>query len=172
MQRSVEKFGISDKRGRKRTSNDPYIAEAGLKEPAVCQKCRALYRHKRWQLDPNAVEQLETSPEVQWVICPGCQKVAEHYLEGVVTLRGDYLWDHEEEIRRILHNETERVTAKNPLARIVRMDVTDGELVIETTEQKLAEHLGRTLNRAHRGDLQVDWSGSPRICRVHWERWD
>ena len=87
MQRGVEKFGISDKRGRKRTSTDPYIPVAGLKEPAICQKCRALYRHKRWQLDPHLVEKLETSAEVQWVTCPGCQKVAEHYLEGVVTLR-------------------------------------------------------------------------------------
>lgn len=171
MQRNVEKFGISDKRGRSLTSSDPYLPEGGLKEPAVCQSCQAIYQHKRWQLDPAAASALANLPDVQWVTCPGCQKAAEHYPEGIVTLRGSYLWEHEEEIRNILKNEADRVLAKNPIARIMRMTAEDDALVIETTEQKLAEHLGRTLNRAHRGELMVDWSGSPRVCRVSWERW-
>lgn len=171
MQRQVEKFGISDKRGRTRTSDDPYVPESGLKEPAVCRTCHAVYRHKRWQVEPEAVERLEQSPDTQWVSCPACQKIAEHYPQGVVTLQGDYLWSHEAEIRNILTNEAERVLAKNPVARIMQMSKEDGRLVIETTEQKLAEQLGRTLNRAHQGDLQVVWSKSPRICRVSWERW-
>ncbi len=171
MQRNVEKFGISDKRGRKRTSDDPYLPEGGLKEPAACQGCQAFYRQKRWHLDPEEAAKLRDDPGVQWVTCPACQKTAEHYPEGIVTLRGDYLWRHENEIRNILANEAERVLAKNPIARIMRM-ATEGEsLVIETTEQKLAEHLGRSLNRAHHGELQINWSGPPRICRVNWERW-
>ncbi|MDT8441379.1 MAG: BCAM0308 family protein [Desulfuromonadales bacterium] len=171
MQRNVGKFGISDKRGRKRTSDDPYLPETGLREPSVCQSCHALYRQKRWQLDPQEVKRLETSSEVYWVTCPGCQKAAENYPEGILTLRGDYLWNHEQEIRNILTNETERVTARNPVARIMQVTAVEDALVIETTEQKLAEHLGRALSRAHSGDLQVEWSGAPRICRVNWERW-
>lgn len=171
MKRNVEKFGISDKRGRQRTSNDPYVPESGMKEPSLCQKCHAVYRHKRWQLEPEAVAGMQNDPEVQWVTCPACQKTAEHYAEGFVTLRGDYLWQHEDEIRNILNNEAERVVAKNPVSRIMQMETVGESVVIETTEQKLAEHLGRTLSRAHKGDLQVSWSGSPRICRVIWERW-
>lgn len=105
-------------------------------------------------------------------VSPGGQTVAECFPEGVVTLRGDYLWKHEKEIRRILHNEVERVMAQNPLAKVVRMINEDDALIIETTEQKLAEQLGCTLNRAHRGELLVEWSGSPKICRVSWERWN
>jgi NMD protein affecting ribosome stability and mRNA decay len=171
MQRKVEKFGISDKRGRTRTSDDPYLSESGLKEPAICQGCKAIYRNKRWLLDPVEAKIMQDDPKVQWVTCPACQKIAEHYPEGIVTLRGDYLWSHEEEIRNILSNEADRVMAKNPIARIMHMETSGESLVIETTEQKLAEHLGRTLNRAHSGDLQVAWSGSPRVCRVTWERW-
>lgn len=171
MQRKVEKFGISDKRGRKRTSDDPYAPEGGWKEPAVCQSCQAVYRQKSWHLEPDRVAAMQQDPAVQWVTCPACLKIAEHYPEGIVTLRGDYLWRHEAEIRNILSNEAARVMAKNPIARIMQMASTGESLVIETTEQKLAEHLGRTLNRAHNGDLQVTWSGSPRVCRVNWERW-
>ncbi len=171
MQRNVEKFGISDKRGRTRTSDDPYLPESGLKEPAICQGCQAIYRSKRWQFEPNVAKEMQDDPKVQWVTCPACLKIAEHYPEGIVTLRGDYLWRHEEEIRNILSNEAERVMAKNPIARIMHMETSGESLVIETTEKKLAEHLGRTLNRAHSGDLQVEWSDSPRVCRVNWERW-
>ena len=171
MQRDVQKFGISDKRGRTRTSTDPYLPEAGLKEPAVCQSCQAIYRQKRWQLDPVMVKELSSDPAVHWVTCPACQKIAEAYPEGILTLRGSYLWSHEQEIHNILINTAQRFTSRNPLERIMRMQRTDDALVIETTDNKLAEQLGRSLQKAHSGELQIDWQGAPVVCRVQWERW-
>jgi NMD protein affecting ribosome stability and mRNA decay len=164
------KFGISDKRGRVKTSADPYILEEGFKEPALCESCHALYRNKRWYLDPEEFAAVRGDPSVHQVVCPACQKIAEHYPEGVVTLRGAYLWDHEEEIRNILHNEEDKARAKNPLERIIRMDREGDELVIETTEEKLAEHLGRILHRAHHGALNIAWDQDHDLCRVTWER--
>lgn len=171
MQRNVEKFGISDKRGRSQTSHDPYLPESGRKEPAVCKECHAIYRQKSWHILPEEAALLINDPETLLVKCPACLKIAEHYPEGIVTLRGDYLWKHEGEIRNILSNEAQKVMAKNPASRIIQMVKSKETLIIETTEQKLAEHLGRSLNRAHSGDLDVQWSRSPRICRVNWERW-
>jgi hypothetical protein len=60
--------------------------------------------------------------------------------------------------------------AKNPLERIMRMEREGDNLVIETTEEKLAEHLGRALNKAHQGELKIDWSDEHSLCRVTWER--
>lgn len=171
MQRNVDKFGFSDKRGRARTSTDPYLPEAGLKEPAVCQSCQAIYQQKRWQLDPLLATKLADDPATHWVTCPACQKIAEHYPEGILTLRGSYLWDHEQEIHNILVNAANRFTARNPLERIIRMQRTGEALIIETTANKLAEQLGRSLQKAHSGELQIDWQGAPVICRVQWERW-
>ena len=172
MQRNVDKFGFSDKRGRTRTSSDPYQSEAGLKEPAVCQTCQAIYRQKRWQLDPAEATHLAADPNVTWVTCPACQKVAERYPEGILTLRGSYLWNHEAEIRNILDNTVARFSARNPLERIIRMERTEDALVIETTDNKLAEQLGRSLQKSHSGELQIDWQGTPVVCRVQWERWN
>jgi hypothetical protein len=62
--------------------------------------------------------------------------------------------------------------AKNPLERIISMERTEDELRIETTEEKLAEHLGRALNKAHQGELTVTWSDDHAICRVTWQRED
>jgi len=171
MQRNVDKFGFSDKRGRTRTSIDPYMPDAGLKEPALCQTCQAIYRQKRWQLDPELASRLADDPAIQWVNCPACQKVAERYPEGILTLRGNYLWNHEAEIRNILDNAVTRFSTRNPLERIIRVQRSEDALVIETTDTKLAEQLGRLLQKAHSGDLQIDWQGSPRVCRVQWERW-
>ena len=171
MQRNVDKFGFSDKRGRTLTSPDPYLPEAGLKEPALCQSCQAVYRNKRWQLDVATAGQLAHDPAAHWVTCPACQKVAERYPEGILTLRGSYLWNHEAEIRNILDNAVARLSSRNPLERIIRMQRTDDALVIETTDNKLAEQLGRSLQKAHSGELQIDWQGAPVVCRVQWERW-
>jgi len=164
------KFGISDKRGRAKTSSDPYIPEEGLKEPALCESCRSVYRNKRWHRDDKAYAELQKSSDAHRITCPACQKIAEGYPEGVVTLRGGYLWEHEEEIRNLLHNEEEKALVKNPLARIIRI-VREGEnLRIETTEEKLAEHLGRSLNKAHQGALGISWDSDHDVCRVTWER--
>lgn len=163
-------FGISDKRGRASTTPDPYAADQALKEPAVCTDCHAMYRNKRWMTDPVAYSLAVNDRQTRKVTCPACRKTADGYAEGIVTLAGEYLVEHEEEIRNILKNEEERIRARNPLERIMRMETTGDELRIETTEQKLAEHLGRTLHRAHQGELQVNWSGDHAVCRVHWER--
>lgn len=170
MQKDVEKFGISDKRGRTRTSVDPYLPQEGMKEPALCTGCRALYRNKRWELDPQAVAAALAGGELTEVTCPACQKIAEGYPEGVVTLSGDYLWDHEAEIRNLLNNEEEKARGRNPLGRIMRMTRDERSLVIETTDQKLAEHLGRAVHKAHQGELRVNRGGDQGASRVYWER--
>lgn len=170
MQRNVQKFGFSDKRGRTTTSTDPYLPDAGSKEPALCQSCRAVYRQKRWQLDPLLADKLARDPAAHWVNCPACLKVAEHYPEGILTLCGSYLWNHEKEIRQLLDNALARCASRNPLERVIRMQRSGDAMIIETTHSKLAEQLGRTLRKSHSGELQIDWQGAPVVCRVQWER--
>jgi hypothetical protein len=71
----------------------------------------------------------------------------------------------------MLNNEAERVMVRNPIVRIMRIEKSGANLVIETTEQKLAEYRGRILHHAHNGDPQVASSGSPGVCRLNRERW-
>lgn len=170
MGKDVRKFGISDKRGRQPTRLDPFFPQGTLKEPALCMTCKTVYRNNHWQLDPEQYEQLKTSSATHWISCPACQKIAAGYPEGIVTLRGSYLWQHESEIRQILKNEERRAREKNPFERIIRRLREGDKLVIETTERKLAERLGRVLHKSHQGTLDISWSGDPDVCRVTWER--
>lgn len=170
MQKNVEKFGISDKRGRIRTSVDPFVSDEGIQEPALCESCKSYFHHKRWMNDPETYSQLKSDPNAHWLICPACKKIAEGYAEGILTLCGSYLWEHEDEILRLLKNEEAKASGRNPQERIIRMARQVDDLVVETTEQRLAEHLGRVLHRAHQGDLKIHWGAGPEICRVNWER--
>lgn len=170
MQKESGKFGISDKRGRLASSSDPYVGGMGLPEPAICTGCKAIYRHKRWTFDAEEYRKLSADAKVDRHVCPACRKIADGYAEGYVTLQGSYLWKHEEEICNMLRNEEGKAMAKNPLERIMRMEREGDALLIETTEEKLAEHLGRALNKAHQGDIKVTWTDDHAICRVTWQR--
>jgi hypothetical protein len=170
MKRDVRKYGINSKRGRLQTSLDPFMSDEKPKEPSLCTNCKTVYLHQQWTLDPEAYRKLEANPNANWITCPACQKIAAGYPEGVLTLSGSYLWKHEDEIQRILKNEEQKAQAKNPFERVIRSLREKDKLVIETTDKKLAEHLGRVLHKAHKGELHISWTGVPDICRVHWER--
>jgi NMD protein affecting ribosome stability and mRNA decay len=167
--RKDPKISNSDKRGRVKTSTDPYIEEAGMPEPSRCDSCGAVYLNKRWYIDADAASLREQKID-RTVTCPGCRKVHDRYAEGYVELSGAYLWQHEEEIRNIIKNEEQKARVKNPLEKIISMERQGDGLMIETTEEKLAEHLGRAINKAHQGELKVTWADDHAICRVAWNR--
>ena len=170
MQRDVRKFGISDKRGRSETTPDPYLSQKGLREPVCCSGCHAIYQAKHWVSDPQTYATIAGHPQTSRTLCPACRKASERYAQGIVTLRGDYLWEHEEEIRNILHNIEIRAAEKSPQQRIVRIERQPDAMVVETSVEKLAEQLGRAVRKAHQGELQIHWSDGHDLCRVEWER--
>jgi hypothetical protein len=43
-------------------------------------------------------------------------------------------------------------------------------LVVETTTEKLAQHLGRAVYRAYKGELDFRWSEMNKFVRVYWSR--
>jgi hypothetical protein len=170
MKKDVRKYGTSNKRGRQPTSLDPFMSQASPKEPSLCISCKTVYQQKHWSLDPIAYQRLEKDSKTNRISCPACQKIAGRYPEGILTLSGSYLWEHEAEIQQILKNEEQKAMAKNPFERFIHKHRDGDKIIIETTEKKLAEHLGRVLLKSQQGTLDIAWSGSPEICRVSWQR--
>jgi len=169
MQQQNEKFDVGGKRGRVPTSSDPYATDEALPGVQICRECHAVYQNRSWTLDELAYQQA-LQQEHHLTTCTACLKVDQHYAEGVVTLEGDYLWQHEKLIRNLIHNEEQRALGKNPLERVLRLEREGDRLVIETTAIKLAEHIGRALHKAHRGELHFSWEGDPAVCRILWQR--
>ena len=149
---------------------DPYRLEAG-QEAAVCPQCRALYQEKRWFYDEKLFKKLAGTPKIREVACPACRKIADRYPEGILTLSGEFLIQHKNEITHLLEKEASRVSNRSVLDRVIKMTaVGKDKLVVETTTEKLAQRLGRAVYRAYKGDLNFRWSETERFARVYWSR--
>ncbi len=149
--------------------NDPYELAAG-QDAAACEDCHALYQGKRWFFDEKLYGKLTPAGKVRQVVCPTCRKIKDRYVEGYLTLGGEFLVQHKEELVTLLENEAAKVGKRSVDDRIVKM-VPEGEkLVVETTTDKLAQHLGRAVYRAYKGDLSFRWSEGSKFVRVYWSR--
>jgi len=162
---------LEEKGQRATRSTDVYVSQKGAaKEGTVCRKCGASYRNRHWTMEPEEVREGVSEPVAGTVICPACQRMADDNPAGIVTLQGDYLLEHEDEILNILKHTEARSRQKNPLARIMEIRQDADVITIATTEDKLAQKLGREVYKAHRGELHYQWSHENRLVRVAWNR--
>ena len=151
-------------------TEDPYQPAEG-QEASLCSTCRAVYQNKRWFFDEKLAAKLAGTDKVKEVTCPTCRKIKDHYPEGILTLSGGFLKEHKDEIVTLLKNEAERVAGRSVADRIVSMtEEGKDRLVVETTTEKLAQHLGRAIYRAYKGELDFRWSEMNKFVRVYWSR--
>jgi NMD protein affecting ribosome stability and mRNA decay len=149
---------------------DPYLSKANLGEGAVCTRCHAVYQRRHWQLDEQLYQQAAALPDTPAVLCPACQKISDNYAQGEVVLRGAFLETHHDEIMNLISNEEERAKGLNPLERIVRVTASAGALTVTTTNEKLAQRIGRALQKAYQGEVSYRWSEDTKYAHVEWAR--
>jgi len=147
----------------KPSRRDPYAPKGKLAEPAVCGKCGLVYRGGRWVRSRSAATGKR-------VTCPSCKRVADRYPAGIVTLSGPYLKEHREEIEHLIRHVEQREQRYHPLKRVMALRATRGGLEVTTTDAKLARNIGVALRRAHRGELDYDWTAVESVMRVTWSR--
>ncbi|MEP9410594.1 MAG: ATPase [Candidatus Brocadia sp.] len=152
--------------------NDPYLPPkgSGLPEVAICKDCTAVYQKKKWFLDPKLYEKKKALKNINWVICPACKKTKENVPGGVVTLKGDFLQQHKQEIMNLIHNEDERSKKYNPLKRIMKINEKGNEVEILTTEGRLAFRIGSILFKAYDGEVEYKKHENTKFMRVEWRR--
>jgi NMD protein affecting ribosome stability and mRNA decay len=150
-------------------TRDPYIPRKGPLDVGVCPECHAISRKKRWHLDEAEYVLLARTGAVVRR-CPACRKIADGFPSGVVTLRGKFLQTHRDGILAIVRNEERRARETNPLERI--MDIRDGSESVEilTTDEKLAQRIGREIRKAYHGTASYKWSEDANLLRVNWSR--
>ena len=168
--RGVTRFGYEEKGKMTTRSTDVYLPKEGMKEVAVCTGCGAFYTNKRWYPGEEEGAQLKGAPARSEVTCPSCQRMHDNNPAGIATFTGGYLVEHENEILNTIRNVEVKVRAKNPLARIMEIRQEGNVLTIATTQDKLAERLGRDIFKAHSGKLEFQWSKEENFVRVNWTR--
>jgi hypothetical protein len=105
------------------------------------------------------------------VRCPACQRIADDYPAGLVTLEGDFLAKHRPEIEGLARNLEERERAEHPMKRIMRIrDAEEGTMEIATTDTHLAQTIGKALHDAYEGEVDYNFADGENLFRVHWRR--
>jgi hypothetical protein len=70
----------------------------------------------------------------------------------------------------MIRNEEQRTIETDPHERLIDI-VEDGDnLVVWTTNEKLAQRLGRALEKAYDGELEYQWPVDNKLVRVNWSR--
>ena len=132
-----------------------------------CGGCGAFYHRRRWTL--TAPKGFSPSPRQHGVFCPACQKIKAHSVSGEVHLHGVATEDRGE-IVRLLRNEETKAREKNPLERIMLLAAAGDGWRVETTTEKLAQRLGRSLRKARGGKVNYTWSHNNKFVRVVWQQ--
>ena len=94
----------------------------------------------------------------------------DHNPAGVVTLSGPYLASHKDEILHAVKQQEAKARGKNPIGRIMEINEEGDHITITTTEDKLAQKLGRELYKSQKGELHYHWSHDQHLVRVGWRR--
>jgi hypothetical protein len=145
--------------------HDIYRTKGKVSEPTVCPSCAAVYRKGHWQW--------ESSPPVSAAkaMCPACHRMTERIPAGYLTVKGEFLEEHRNEIVHLLRNEESKATAEHALQRIMGIETMGSvQLQVTTTDAHLAKALGDALYRAYRGKLDCQYEETSFTSRVTWER--
>jgi hypothetical protein len=117
--------------------HDPYKATCKPAEPSVCPVCNAVFKDGRWQW-------LESWPvDSHQVICQACQRIRDNYPAGLVTMSGDFIKTHKQEVLNLARQHEQGERAQHPLHRILNIEEHPYTLVVATTDIHLlfARHL-------------------------------
>jgi hypothetical protein len=163
--KSVKKYNTAYKK--RILERDSYLPKKSPPGIIQCRGCGAFYVRRRWTLSPPPG--FSPSVPAPFAYCPACTKMQEHYPGGELQLLGVEAGERGE-IVRIMRNEEERARQKNPLERIMQLQAKDGDWRVETTTEKLAQRLGRSIKKARGGKIEYKWGHNNKFVRVIWEK--
>lgn len=143
--------------------HDTYKMRSKLPEPTVCPECGAVYHKGRWQW--GAAEAGANQEK-----CPACHRTADRYPGGYVTLSGDFLAAHRDEIMHLARHVEEREKRAHPLRRIMDITQQDGSTLVTTTDMGLARDIGEAIEHAYKGELDYKYTDEANILEVKWKR--
>jgi hypothetical protein len=143
--------------------DDSYKLRGKLPDPTFCPECGAVFHKGKWQWLPK--------PEAAHSeTCPACHRIRDDFPAGYVTLEGEFLAEHRDEIMSLMRHVEQREKAEHPLQRIMRTAEEGGALLVTTTDIHLARALGDAVEHAYQGELDFQYNTDENLLRVHWRR--
>jgi hypothetical protein len=143
--------------------HDTYKSKRKLPEPTVCPECGAVFHHGRWDWSERPVTAHEE-------LCPACHRIHDKVPAGFLTLSGEFLSVHQDEIMNLIHNFVNLEKAEHPLKRMMSIEAQQGSLLITFTDPHLARGVGEALHHAYQGKLDFKYTEEDNVLRVSWAR--
>lgn len=143
--------------------HDPYAATGKIAEPTLCEACGAVFQHGRWRWS--------AAPEgAHMATCPACRRMRDRMPAGTLTLEGAFFLAHRTEITRLVQHEAAHERAEHAQNRIIAIEELPERTVVTTTDIHLPQRLGRALERACHGELDVRYARDAYSVRALWRR--
>lgn len=143
---------------------DSYKQTGKLPDPAFCTQCGAVYERGRWhwKARPEAAQPL---------LCPACHRTNDHFPAGIITLTGEMIDTHKDEMIRLIRHQEAAEKSEHPLNRVMAIDDgTPGRLEISTTDIHLPRRIGDALEHAFNGKISEHFDDGGYFVRVNWHR--
>ncbi len=142
---------------------DSYGLRGKLPDPTACSGCGAIYRDGRWCFGAPPADAHRTR-------CPACRRIEDDYPAGILRVSGDFAAAHAAEIQSLARHVEEREKQEHALKRIMSIETEGKDLLIKTTDAKLARGIGEALEHAYHGELHYRMTEAENVLRVEWKR--
>jgi len=150
--------------------SDPYIDDESPVENTVCRHCGSIFTAGRWYFKGDLTkDKMPTGPKHE-TLCPACQKLRDHVPSGILKLTGRFVDEHRDEILNLVRNESHKALGDNPLERVMSLESIVNGIQITTTNEKLAQRIGKAVHKAYSGDIEYKWSEDNKQARINWVR--
>lgn len=150
---------IKDKR------KDTYVDQTVLKEPALCNKCSAVYINGRWTWKTTDLVTTRTT-------CPACRRINDNYPAGFIEIKGKFFSQHASDILNLVYNIEKLEKSERPLERIIAISEENNKTIITTTGIHIARRIGEALSRSYQGNYNFQYADGEKSIRVFWARED
>lgn len=144
--------------------HDPYFTKKKHTGTSICTNCGVGFKNGifGWldNIPENAVK----------ITCPACRKITDKFEGGTVTLEGNFLTRHKEEILNIISNTKESEMRSRPLEKIMEIIDRGNRIEIKTTYEHLARRIGVAIHKAYKGSLNIEYLADEKYTRVCWMR--
>jgi hypothetical protein len=144
--------------------HDAYKAKSKPAGPLVCPRCSAVFTAGRWRWASQAPAKAEEE------LCPACHRINDKFPAGEIRVSGDFAMAHREDILNLMRNCEARERQEHPLAKIMAIQESEGEIIVTTTDIHLPHVIGNALERAFKTQADFRFNVPEYFIHVTWRR--